>query len=48
MSFRLTRKEELQPDVVLGRYSDNNKSVEKTNRWNEADALFREKLCKKY
>lgn len=42
--FSWTRKkEEPQPDVVLGRYSDNNKSVEKTNRWNEADALFKEK-----
>ena len=37
------KKEEPQPDVVLGRYSDNNKTVEKTNRWNEADALFKEK-----
>ena len=42
--FSWTRKkEEPQPDVVLGRYSDNNKSVEKTNRWNDADALFKEK-----
>jgi hypothetical protein len=42
--FSWTRKkEEPQPDVVLGRYSDNNKSVEKTNRWNEADTLFKEK-----
>jgi hypothetical protein len=42
--FSWTRKkEEPQPDVVLGRYSDNNKTVEKTSRWNEADALFKEK-----
>jgi hypothetical protein len=37
------KKEESQPDVVLGRYSDNNKSVEKVNRWNDADTLFKEK-----
>jgi tRNA uridine 5-carbamoylmethylation protein Kti12 len=42
--FSWTRKkEEPRPDVVLGRYSDNNKNVEKTNRWDEADALFKEK-----
>jgi hypothetical protein len=42
--FSWTRKKEgPPPGVVLGRYSDNNKGVEKTNRWNEADALFKEK-----
>ena len=42
--FSWTRKkEEPQPDVVLGRYSDNNKSVEKTNRWNDADEHFKGK-----
>ncbi len=37
------KKEKPQPDVVLGRYSDNNKSVEKSNRLTEADAHFKEK-----
>jgi hypothetical protein len=42
--FRLFRKtEEPQPDVVFGRYSDNNKTVVKVNRWTEADNLFKEK-----
>ncbi|HVG41225.1 MAG TPA: hypothetical protein VM888_06405 [Chitinophagaceae bacterium] len=31
------------PDIHFGRYSDNNKSVEKLERWNEAEALFKEK-----
>jgi hypothetical protein len=31
------------PLISFGRYSDNNKSVEKTNRWADADNLFKEK-----
>lgn len=42
--FRIFRKsEEPQPDVMFGRYSDNNKTVVKVNRWTEADNLFKEK-----
>lgn len=29
--------------IRFGRYSDNNKSVAKVNRWNEAETLFKEK-----
>ncbi len=35
--------EEDEPTVVFGRYSDNNKSIEKVEKWNESDALFKEK-----
>ena len=31
------------PDIHFGRYSDNNKSVEKVNRWTEADNLYKDK-----
>lgn len=31
------------PAIPFGRYSDNNKTVEKTNRWTDADNLFKEK-----
>lgn len=31
------------PQVVFGRYSDNNKPLEKVNRWSEADNLFKGK-----
>jgi hypothetical protein len=31
------------PQAGFGRYSDNNKTVEKTNRWTDADNLFKEK-----
>src|SRR5690349_1649552 len=31
------------PLVFFGRYSDNNKSVEKVEKWNEAETLFKEK-----
>lgn len=42
--FRLFRKKEQpQPDVMFGRYSDNNKTVAKVNRWTEADNLFKER-----
>jgi hypothetical protein len=32
-----------EPRVSFGRYSDNNKSVEKTSRWGDADNLYKEK-----
>jgi hypothetical protein len=31
------------PGIRFGRYSDNNKTVEKTQRWTDADNLFKEK-----
>ncbi len=37
------RKEEPDPQINFGRYSDNNKPNEKVTRWNDADALFKEK-----
>lgn len=33
----------LGPEIPFGRYSDNNKSVIKVNRWTDADNLFKEK-----
>ncbi len=36
-------EDEAAPDIVFGRYSDNNKSVSKVEQWNKADALFKEK-----
>lgn len=43
--FSWTKKktEEPDPDIRFGRYSDNNKTVEKVEKWNEAEALFKEK-----
>lgn len=32
-----------EPSVRFGRYSDNNKPVPKVEKWNEAEALFKEK-----
>ncbi len=37
------KKEEINPTIRFGRYSDNNKSVEKTKRWGDADTLFKDK-----
>lgn len=34
---------EQAPAINFGRYSDNNKTVEKTNRWTDADNLYKEK-----
>jgi hypothetical protein len=31
------------PDIVFGRYSDNNKPVAKVNRWTDADNFFKER-----
>lgn len=37
------KKEEPVTGVVFGRYSDNNKSLTKVNRWTDADNFFKEK-----
>ena len=39
------KKEETKPDPLIsfGRYSDNNKTTAKVNRWTDADNLFKEK-----
>ena len=37
------KKQGPAPDVLFGRYSDNNKSISKVNRWTDADNLFKEK-----
>jgi hypothetical protein len=36
-------EEEAEPGIVFGRYSDNNKTVEKVEKWNEAESFFKEK-----
>ena len=42
--FGRSRKKTVpEPAIFFGRYSDNNKPVEKVNRWNDADTLFKEK-----
>jgi hypothetical protein len=35
--------DETEPEVYFGRYSDNNKTVDKVEKWNEAESLFKEK-----
>jgi len=40
---RSKKSAEQRPDISFGRYSDNNKSVEKVSRWTDADNLFKEK-----
>jgi len=35
-------EEGAEPDIQFGRYSDNNKTVDKVEKWNEAEALFKE------
>ncbi len=42
-SKKKEEEESAVPDIRFGRYSDNNKPVEKVEKWNEADALFKEK-----
>ncbi len=32
-----------EPGIIFGRYSDNNKTLEKVERWNQAESLFKEK-----
>jgi len=41
--FGWVRKKEEDPAIPFGRYSDNNKSVQKVQRWTDADQLFKEK-----
>lgn len=41
--FGRKKKEEPEPPIFFGRYSDNNKSAEKIRRWTDADNLFKEK-----
>lgn len=44
--FKRSKKIELndnEPAISFGRYSDNNKSVQKVEKWNEADSFFKEK-----
>ena len=38
-----SRKKEVQPAIFFGRYSDNNKTIDKTKQWNHAEELFKEK-----
>jgi len=40
---RSRKRAERGPRITFGRYSDNNKPVEKVNRWTDADNLFKEK-----
>jgi hypothetical protein len=37
------KKEEADPDIFFGRYSDNNKPAGKITRWTDADNLFKQK-----
>src|SRR6476646_3176971 len=40
---RRKKKKETEPAIFFGRYSDNNKPVEKVNRWIDADNLLKKK-----
>lgn len=40
--FGKGRKKPADPDIAFGRYSDNNKSVEKVSRWTAADNLHKQ------
>lgn len=42
-SKKKSEEGDAEPGIQFGRYSDNNKSVEKVERWNEAESLFKEK-----
>jgi hypothetical protein len=42
-SWSRKKTDETEPGIRFGRYSDNNKIVEKVERWNEAESLFKEK-----
>lgn len=37
------KSEEAEPKIYFGRYSDNNKSPEKVEKWNQAETLFKDK-----
>jgi hypothetical protein len=39
--FGWTRRQEQDPDISFGRYSDNNKTVDQVNAWTEADTIFK-------
>jgi hypothetical protein len=39
--FGWGKKKVEEPSIPFGRYSDNNKTVEKVNRWTDADNLFK-------
>ncbi len=41
--FGRAKRSEQQPIIDFGRYSDNNKTIEKIGRWADADNLFKEK-----
>ena len=41
--FGWSKKQEEEPQIHFGRYSDNNKTVYQVAEWTEADLLFREK-----
>jgi hypothetical protein len=41
--FGWIKKKEEDPPITFGRYSDNNKSAQKVERWTDADNYFREK-----
>ena len=44
--FKRSKKAEpdiTSPGILFGRYSDNNKPIQKVEKWNEADALFKAK-----
>lgn len=40
--FIWRKKKKIVPDIPFGRYSDNNKTVAKVNRWTEGDNLFKQ------
>ena len=40
--FAWRKKKKIVPDIPFGRYSDNNKTIDKVNRWTEGDNLFKQ------
>ncbi|MBC7827771.1 MAG: hypothetical protein H7122_08500 [Chitinophagaceae bacterium] len=40
--FAWRKKKKIVPGISFGRYSDNNKSIDKVNRWTEGDNLFKQ------
>ncbi|HEX6427609.1 MAG TPA: hypothetical protein VF008_07995, partial [Niastella sp.] len=40
--FGRGKKKPENPDISFGRYSDNNKTIEKVRRWTDADNLFKQ------
>lgn len=39
--YKKRESDDEEPQIQFGRYSDNNKPVDKVQRWNEADTLFK-------